>query len=217
VWQGGGVTYWQQWHAAYADESSPLSHRLRLVRNHVGQWLDERPEQNLTVVSACAGQGHDILGVLGGREDAHRVRATLLELDPVNAAAARAVVEREGLPNVTVIEADAGRLSSYAGAVPADLVLMVGVFGNITDDDVHRTVSSLPQLCAAGATVIWTRTREAPDLTPTLRTWLHDTGFVEEAFHAPDGVHFTVGVHRLTAEPRPLDEAGLMFTFVNQG
>jgi hypothetical protein len=211
------TTHWQQWHAAYEDESSSLSRRLRLVQNHVRQWLDERPEPNLTVVSACAGQGHDILGVLGGRADAHRVRATLLETDPVNAAHARATAERAGLSNVTVVEADAGRLSSYAGAVPADLVVMVGVFGNITDDDVHRTVASLPQLCAAGATVIWTRTREAPDLTPTLRMWLHDTGFVEEAFHAPDGVRFTVGVHRLTAAPSALDEAGLMFTFVNHG
>ena len=208
------TTYWQEWHEAYADESSPLSRRLRLVQDHVRQWLDERPEADLTVVSACAGQGHDLLGVLGGRDDAHRVRATLLETDPVNAAAARDAAERLGLSHVRVVEADAGRLSSYAGAVPADLVLMVGVFGNITDDDVHRTVAALPQLCAAGATVIWTRTREAPDLTPTLRTWLHDNGFVEEAFHAPDGVHFSVGVHRLTAEPRPLDEAGRMFTFV---
>jgi hypothetical protein len=218
AWQGGGVTtHWQAWHDAYADEGSPLSHRLRLVQNHVRRWLEERPEQNLTVVSACAGQGHDILGVLAGRNDAHRVRATLLETDPVNAAAARDTAQRLGLSRVTVVEADAGRLSSYAGAVPADLVLMAGVFGNITDDDVHRTVAALPQLCAAGATVIWTRTREAPDLTPTLRTWLYHNGFVEQTFHAPDGVHFSVGVHLFAGEPQALDETGLMFTFVNDG
>ena len=211
------TTHWQRWHAAYADESSPLSRRLRLVQDHVARWLDERPEAELTVVSACAGQGNDILGVLAGRDDAHRVRATLLETDPVNAAAARERAAGAGLSRVAVVEADAGRLSSYAGAVPADLVLMVGVFGNITDDDVHRTVDTLPQLCAAGATVIWTRTREAPDLTPTLRTWLRDAGFEEEAFHAPEDVHFTVGVHRLVAEPEPLDETGLMFTFVRDG
>ncbi len=42
--------------------------------------------------------------------------------------------------------------SSGWGGAP--LVLMAGVFGNITDDDVHRTIQALPPLCAPQATVI---------------------------------------------------------------
>ncbi|MFC4066890.1 hypothetical protein [Actinoplanes subglobosus] len=38
----------------------------------------------------CAGQGHDVLGVLSRRADAGRVRATLIESDERNVAAARA-------------------------------------------------------------------------------------------------------------------------------
>ncbi|GAA2756878.1 class I SAM-dependent methyltransferase family protein [Actinopolymorpha rutila] len=208
-------THWQEWHEPYADENSPLSRRLRLVQQHIASWLDQRSDERLTVVSACAGQAHDLIGVLAARADAHRVQATLLEYDTGNVAAAKVAADRAGLSDLVIRQADAGQLSSYAGTHPADLVLMVGVFGNITDADVKRTIAALPQLCAEGATVIWTRTRRAPDLTPAVREWLRDAGFVEEAFHAPDGVRFSVGVHRFEGTPRPLDVTGAIFTFVN--
>jgi hypothetical protein len=207
-------TDWRAWHAPYADLSSARSRRLRLIQQHIAEWLDRRPDEPLTVVSACAGQGHDLIGVLAVRSDASRVRATLLELDPGNAAAARAAADQAGLDTVIVRQTDAGRLAAYASAVPADLVLMAGVFGNISDADVRATVATLPQFCAAGATVIWTRTRHAPDLTPALRSWLADAGFVEEAFHAPADVLFSVGVHRFTGIPQPLDGTRRLFSFV---
>lgn len=109
--------------------------------------------------------------------------------------------------------ADAGDRASYVGAVPADLVLPVRLFGNIGDADVRSTVEALPELCGPGATVIWTRGRRAPDLTPAIRRWLTDTGFVERAFHAPDDALFSVGVHRFTGRSRPLPASGSLFRF----
>lgn len=203
---------WHDWHRPYDDPDSALSRRLRLVRQHVAAWLDERPEPILSVVSACAGQGRDLLGVLAGRPDAGRVRATLIEFDPRNAAVARELAAGAGA-EVSVVCGDAGRTAAYAGAVPADLVLLAGVLGNISDDEVRTTVAALPRLCAAGATVIWTRTRRAPDLTPAVRTWFAEAGFAEQAFHAPDGVLFAVGVHRLTAPPQPLGPDTHLFRF----
>ena len=94
------------------------------------------------------------------------MRSTLLELDERNVAAAQAAVDDGALRNVTVVRADAGDRSAYVGAVPADLVLMAGVFGNISDADVQRTITALPELCAADATVIWTRTRRARTSRP---------------------------------------------------
>lgn len=70
------------WHEPYADPGSELSRRLRVVQGHIASWLDGRPGELLTVLSVCAGQGRDLVGVLAGRSDRHRVRATLLELDP---------------------------------------------------------------------------------------------------------------------------------------
>lgn len=207
-------THWQAWHAPYADENSELSRRLRIVRQHIAAWLDQRPGEELAVVSACAGQGHDLIGLLATRPDADRVRATLIEYDAGNVAAAQAAADRAGLTNLVVRQADAGRLSSYAGAVPADLVLMAGVLGNISDADVKHTIDALPQMCAEGATVIWTRSRRAPDLTPAVLEWLREAGFVQEAFDAPEDARFSVGVHRFEGVPRPLDTTAAVFTFL---
>jgi hypothetical protein len=199
---------WHDWHRPYEDPDSPLSRRLRLVQDHIARWLDQRTEPSLTVVSACAGQGHDLLGVLAARPDANRVRATLIEYDPRNVAAARAAAP----PQVEVRRADAGDRSAYRDTGRADLLLLAGVFGNVSEDDVRATIAALPELCAPDATVIWTRTRRPPDLTPAVRAWFAAAGFAEEAFHAPADVLFSVGVHRFTGTPRPLG-AGRMFAF----
>ena len=71
--------------------------------------------------------------------------------------------------------ADAGRTDAYVDAVPAQIVLACGLFGNISEEDIQRTVLSLPMLCARGATVIWTRHRRPPDLTPVIRAWFSDS------------------------------------------
>ncbi|MFJ8690737.1 methyltransferase [Micromonospora wenchangensis] len=204
---------WYAWHHPYTDSGSPLARRLRLVQQHIAAWLDERSGEPVSVVSMCGGQGHDILAVLASRPDASRVSATLIEYDPRNVAAARNRAAAQNLDTVTVARADAGDLASYQQAVPADLVIMAGVLGNISDADAHTTIHTLSQFCAADATVIWTRTRRAPDLTPAVRRWLTDAGFTERAFIAPDDVLFSVGVHRFTGTPQPL-ENGKIFQFV---
>lgn len=97
---------------------------------------------------------------------------------------------------------------------PLTWSLLAGIFGNISDADVQRTVAALPQLCAPGATIVWTRSRREPDLTPQLRHWFGLAGFVEEAFDAPDDVLFSVGVHRLVDDPQPLCVEGRLFQFL---
>lgn len=148
---------WQKWHAPYDDASSPLSRRLAIVQQYISSWLDERVGEEVTIVSSCAEEGRDVLGVLAARSDSARVRVTLIESDSRNASVARDAARAACLDRILVLEADAGELSTYGSAVPADLVVMVGVFGNISDDDVRKTVFALPRLCAAHAKVIWSR------------------------------------------------------------
>jgi hypothetical protein len=92
--------------------------------------------------------------------------------------------------------------------------MVCGVFGNITDDDVHHTISRLPMLCAPGAAVIWTRHRQPPDLTPTIRSWFSESGFEEVTFDSPGEGAFGVGSHRLVEDPLPLAPAVRLFTFI---
>ena len=207
-----GTQDWLAWHEPYADEASPLSRRLRIIQTHIGAWLDAHPGP-VSVISACAGQGHDILGVLGARPDAGRVRAVLVEADERNVAAAQVAARAAHLDEIVIRHGDAGLVASYIDALPANLVLMCGVFGNVSDDDVRTTIESLPQLCAPNAVVIWTRSRRDPDLTPTIRSWFADAGFNEEAFDSPDDVLFSVGVHRLVNPPAPPSPDHVMFRF----
>jgi hypothetical protein len=108
----------------------------------------------LRIVSLCAGQGLDVIDVLAGYPHARRVTARLVELDERNVAAARQRANAAGLSQFEVVVADATRLAAYEGAAPADIVLVCGVFGNISDQDVLHTIDLLPQLCRPAATVI---------------------------------------------------------------
>ncbi len=212
------ATDWVDWHAAYADPGSDLSRRRLSVQRQIRQWLDTRDDEHLRVVSACAGDGRDLLEVLADRGDGDRVTATLLELDDELATAAEEYAAAHGL-SAEVRRSDAGATDSYAGVVPADLVQMCGVFGNVTDEDLRGTVLRLPELCAPGATVIWTRgqwlTDEVPtDLTGEIRAWFDDAGFEEVAFDAPDDTTYRVGAHRLATAPRPLTPGVTFFRFI---
>jgi hypothetical protein len=207
--------HWVSWHEPYDDPSSPLSRRLRCVQSVISDWLDRRSPNKTRIVSVCAGQGHDLLDVLSGRADVDGLTARLVELDSVNVQAARerASAVPDGV-QLDIVEGDAAHLAAYEDAVPADLVLMCGVFGNISDQDVRRTVGLLPMLCASGATVVWTRHRNEPDLTPSIREWFGQEGFVENAFVAPVDVKWSVGVHVFGAKPVPLDGDAVMFRFL---
>jgi hypothetical protein len=205
---------WLQWHAPYNDPASPLSRRLAIVQQQLRRALPAVLETPLRVISVCAGQGNDLLGVLQDYPHADHVRARLVELDERNVHAARQWVEALQLHGIEVMRGDAALLAAYEGAVPADIVLVCGVFGNVSDADVFRTIDVLPQLCGPGATVIWTRTRRAPDITPVIRRYFTDHAFVETDFVAPDGVVFSVGVHRFVGTPQPLQPDQRMFSFV---
>lgn len=209
------TTDWSAWHDPYADPTSALSQRLRVVQSRVDEWLDDTAPAAVQVLSLCAGDGRDLLDVLAGRSDADRVTATLVDIDQRNVARARTRIAELGLDDtIQVRRADAGESTSTEGAVPADLVLACGIFGNISDDDVHMLVAVLPQLCARGALVVWTRHRAAPDLTPTIRRWFAEAGFDEVAFTAPREHLFTVGAHRFGGTPQPLVPGRRWFTFV---
>jgi hypothetical protein len=205
---------WLAWHAPYDDPASPLSARLRLVQGHLRSQLDRLPAGGIQLISMCAGQGRDVIGVLAEHPRRGEVRARLVELDPRNVEIARQAVAAAGLEGVEVTAADAGMTDAYLGAVPAQVVLACGVFGNITDDDISRTVTALPTLCAADATVIWTRHRRPPDLTAAIRGWFRAAGYVQEALESPAGTSFAVGVHRLASAPGAARPGQRLFSFV---
>ena len=225
----GGLddSHWVRWHQHYEDPDSPLSLRLQLVQSMVADVLDGVPPEHagpIRIVSLCAGQGRDVIDVVAAHPRRAEVSALLVELDPSLAAFARARAEALGVrEQVRIEEGDASLCRWYEGQVPADLVLVCGVFGNISRADITNTIASLPAWCRPGSEVLWTRHRRPPDLTPAIRDEFAAAGFEEVAFEAPDGFILSVGRHRLvrsapdSAERPTFDPAAKLFEFVGDG
>lgn len=107
---GGGTeqTDWQRWHEPYEDPDSAMSAGLRAVQEQVAAALDRAAPGPVRLLSLCAGQGRDVLPVLADSPRGGDVTGRLVELDPGNAAAARAAAPA----GVEVVQRDAGARTS---------------------------------------------------------------------------------------------------------
>ncbi len=86
-----------------------------------------------------------------------------------------------------------------------DVLMLCGIFGNISDADVEHCVEAARALVRPGGTVIWTRGSRVPD-DPTdqrgdpaewVRGLFAAAGFEEVAFVAPPDASYRVGMCRL--------------------
>jgi hypothetical protein len=202
------------WHDEYDRAGSPLHLRLLVVQDLIAAALDELPPGPIRVISMCAGQGRDLIGVARRHRRGADLAGVLVEADPRNADAARTGIEQAGLGGLTVIEGDAGQSGVYVGTVPAGLVLACGIFGNVSDEDIKRTVRFLPALCAPGGWVIWTRQPRQDGILPLIQGWFEEAGFRPRALVVPEGDLFGVGAARLAAPSRPFRSGQELFSFV---
>ncbi|HEX5479336.1 MAG TPA: methyltransferase domain-containing protein [Dehalococcoidia bacterium] len=202
------------WHNEYDEPDSRLARRLVVVQSQFGAALDHHGD-HARILSLCAGQGRDVIGVLAERR-LTATRALLIELDERNAAVAERAAREAGLKGVRVLCADASDTDSARDGVPADIVLACGIFGNISDDDIRNAIAHLPSLCAEGADVLWTRGWDDEAETSSVRAWFRDAGFAEVAFEARvlEPTPFSVGTHRLATRARPFAPGVRLFTFV---
>ena len=202
------MTDWLQWHEQYDDPDSVRSQRLTVVRKRIAEALDRCQAGAIRVASMCAGDGRDILGVLQTHPRAHDVSGRLVELDPRLAERARLSAPA----GIEIVCGDAGNSDSYEGAVPVNLLLCCGVFGNITETDIQNTINSWPVLCAPQATVIWTRGAFEPDLRNQIREWIKLAGFEELSFDTNG--KYGVGVAQMVRASKPYQRGAHFFRFV---
>jgi hypothetical protein len=195
---------WREWHEGYDDPASSLSRRLVDVRRLLGADLDARAaagDSSVRLLSLCAGDGRDTIPVLAARPDLD-VDACLVELDPALADAARTAAAAAGV-EVEVRTADAGAFASVRDRLPGDVVMLCGIFGNISDVDVEHCVQAARGLVRPGGTVIWTRGSRVPedpaqdrDPAEWVRGLFVSVGFEEVAFVAPPDASYRVGMGR---------------------
>jgi len=213
---------WRQWHHHYDTPDSSLVQRLDAVRRHLRRALAEAPHGEdgvVRVMSICAGEGRDVLPVLAEQPVDRTVSAMLVELDPVLAERAGTTAAEFGLSGVEVKRADAGLIDTYLDVPPAHILLVCGVFGNISVADVERTIVALPALLADDGIVIWTRGVQNVDRDRShdIKDCFEEHGFTAMSFTSTEDEMFRVGMHRLTVEPadvQALPPGTRMFTFL---
>jgi hypothetical protein len=137
------------------------------------------------------------------------IAAALDEAEP-GAIRVLSICAGQGRDLVTVA-GDAGRMDWYVGATPADVVLACGIFGNLTDEEVHTMVELMPALCAPGARVIWTRVPRSDGILVTIQDWFDDAGFEPRALIVGEGELFGVGAARFCGTPTPIDPDSRLF------
>ncbi len=227
---------WIAWHAGYDDSESELSHRLRVVVPAIRTFLDESPPGAIRVLSLCAGDARDLAQAVSGdpprptgsqptantdrgprlpRWASVHMRAkdligAVVELDP---GLARLASENlMSLSKIRVLTTDAGNITNFSEYAPVDLLLLCGIFGNISDQDIEQTISAVSALCRPNATVIWTRHRRV-DITTQIRSWFAAANCESVALLSPGEGKFAVGVERFSGPTAPLPTNTSLFTF----
>ncbi|MBE9209800.1 class I SAM-dependent methyltransferase family protein [Nostoc sp. LEGE 06077] len=193
---------WFEWHDLYQTEPR-LQQRLEIVREYIAHSLNASPQGVIRVVSVCAGDGRDLLGTLANHPRAQDVYARLVELNPQLVERGQATIESLGLTKqIELINGDATIASNYSGAVPADIVIVCGVFGNLADEnELTRLLGNLSFLAKPGGFVIWTRghSNGIPH-SETVRKSLREAGFAEVNFKLTATGDMGVGIHRYLGE-----------------
>jgi hypothetical protein len=210
-------TDWQAWHRDYDDPGSPVSQRLLQVRAHLTAALDAVPGRP-RLLNLCSGDARDTVPVLAALD--RPVDACAVELDPDLAETARRAASESGV-DLEVRTGDAADPTTYADRLPVDVLMLVGVLGNVSDVDGETTVRAAASMLSPGGIVLWTRSnrfRSEPshDFADPAE-WIRDRfaahGFVNEEYVVPAEGSWRLGVARLPT-PAPDRLPARLFTFV---
>ncbi len=206
---------WFAWHDNYRTRPR-MRQRLQIVREYIATCLQELPPGKISIVSVCAGDSRDLIGTLFDHPRASDVRARLVEIDPRLVEGGRTAATSSGLgEQLEFICGDATQSSVYQGVVPADLVLVCGVFGNVPEAEQQNLTRSLRFLCRKGGFIIWTRDlfEDGDRRLAVIRELLQESCFEEVSFRMTLTGNMGVGTHRYLGEALPLPEDRQLFEF----
>jgi hypothetical protein len=205
---------WKKWHTLYDDNDSGLAKRLRLVQESISDSLPNTIEDRFQIIDICSGDGRDLLDVLAHYPVKEQVYSYLVELDERLAEESKNTANEKGLPNVAVINGDASALRTYVSVPRADLILLCGVFGNISSADIQNTIETLPQLSKQGTKVIWTRHLRQPETIPIIQNLFIANNFSKVDFKTTDDRSYVIATYEFHGSPEPPESNTRLFTFI---
>ena len=207
---------WVTWHERY-NTNRGLKARLKAVCGQIENCLNACPPGQIRVVSVCCGDGRDLLTALINHPREKDVVAYLIDQERALIESGQDSANLSGIGHqLNFIVGDATLASSYKGIVPADLVLVCGVFGHVLKEDLPKLVQSLGGMCKTGGYVIWTRHAKAWDgeiHVPLINQLFEQTGFEPISFSVTEEGASCIGTYRYKEQPAPLAASSKLFNF----
>lgn len=208
---------WSEWYKQY-DSFPSLQARLRIVQEQITAALNECPPGPVRIVSICAGDGRDLIGTLQNHPRRNDVTASLLDSDLDSVYRGKTAAVAAGLGGqLNFIHADAALAGNYAGAIPADLVILSGLLVHLRHENVPAFIRSLRMFCRTGGYVIWNRhfvLYQGHEQVRVIRKLFQQATFEEIHFETTALDGFAVSRVRFTGQVEPLDTTRVLFEFV---
>jgi hypothetical protein len=209
---------WNNWPAKSYQRPS-YRNRLVAVQDHLARCLDAAPAGPVRIVSLCAGDGRDVLGVLQTHERRNDVRAWLVELDRESVKSGTGQAAAAGLEDrVTFIQGDATDFANYTGIVPCQIVLVCGVLGHVPPADRQSLIEALKSFCTSGGMVIWTRgLQRGLDRFTEFQQRFEQNDFERVQETRTEDEKWGICSHRYTGPYREPPKSGRIFEFTRIG
>ena len=207
---------WAKWHEKY-EVSPAMKARLVIVREHLSRCLDLQPPGPIQILSICAGDARDLIGLMEAHPRKKDVNALLVENNSELVEAGRKVISEAGIESqLTFSMSDATISSTYVEFVPVDIALLSGVFGNLRPEECARLIRSLCSLCKRGGYVVWTRHRQIHgglSQIALIRQHFEDSRFEEVQIGDTADDKFTIATYRYQGAGEILRAGGKLFEF----
>ena len=205
---------WNGW-PEKAYQQDRYRQRLAAVQNHLTECLDLAPGGPVRIISVCAGDGRDAISVLSSHQRRHDVSAWLIEQDRQSVLDGMGRAARVGLANtVTFLNDDATDYATYQRIVPADIVLLCGVWGHVPASERVLLVRALTTLCKARGMVIWTRgISKGLERLHEIQAMFATSSWEQSRVSFTSDKKWAVVIHRYLGLPNELPSSGRLFHF----
>ena len=209
-----GWRVWSDWPQEVYQQQS-YQQRLWIVQEHFAKCLDNVPCGPVRVLSLCAGDGRDVIGVLSSHPRRTDVTGWLVESSRQSIAIGACHAASAGLERtVNFLCGDATLYATYKDIAPADIVLVCGVWGHVAADQRALLVAGIASLCKSDGVVIWTRGL-GPNMNRLQEIQSHFAGLDWDKVrvsNTPDQ-RWAVATYRYSGPTHQLLKSGRLFRF----
>jgi hypothetical protein len=209
-----GWRVWNDWPQEVYQRQS-YQQRLAKVQEHFAECLDNAPRGPVRVLSLCAGDGRDVIGVLSSHPRRFDVTAWLVESNWNSVAIGVRHAASAGLEkSVNFLCGDATLNVTYKNIAPAEIVLLCGVWGHVAANQRALLVDGIASLCKFEGAVIWTRGL-VPKMSRLLEIQSHFAGLAWNKVRlstTPDQ-KWAIATYRYSGPLHQVSNSGRLFRF----